>query len=167
MNNPSWQPLSQEWEFLMTLLSPEEATSVQRFKFREDQKRAMLSRCRDPWPATLQPRFSKDANSRVRYIFVQLAQAPAASMRPQIVRSGMECDLLGTYEGQETLLCLWRHCPRSSELQFQCVARGVCPKVPCILRKGVRRLVIKHIGLLIVLYTHITTERREVDDCGV
>lgn len=39
----------------MALLSPEEAISVQRFKFQEDQKRAMLSRCnvQKPLPANL------------------------------------------------------------------------------------------------------------------
>lgn len=44
VNNLSWQPLDQELVFLVSILPAEEAAGVRRFKLREDQKRALLSR---------------------------------------------------------------------------------------------------------------------------
>ncbi len=39
-----WAPEDLEWQFLLCLLPPEDRQTVQRFKFRDDQKRALISR---------------------------------------------------------------------------------------------------------------------------
>lgn len=39
-----WAPEDPEWQFLLGLLPPEDQQAVQRFKFRDDQKRALASR---------------------------------------------------------------------------------------------------------------------------
>ena len=40
----AWSPNDPEWQFLLGLLPGDERAAVQRFKFRDDQKRALLSR---------------------------------------------------------------------------------------------------------------------------
>jgi 4'-phosphopantetheinyl transferase len=42
----AWSPNDPEWQFLLGLLPGDERAAVQRFKFRDDQKRALLSRLR-------------------------------------------------------------------------------------------------------------------------
>jgi 4'-phosphopantetheinyl transferase len=39
-----WAPEDPEWQFLLGMLPPEDRQTVQRFKFRDDQKRALVSR---------------------------------------------------------------------------------------------------------------------------
>lgn len=40
-----WACKEAEWQFLLGLLPSDDRTAVQRFKFRDDQKRALVSRC--------------------------------------------------------------------------------------------------------------------------
>ena len=40
----SWHPEDAEWSFLLSLLPAEEVQAVQRFNFRDDQERALISR---------------------------------------------------------------------------------------------------------------------------
>jgi 4'-phosphopantetheinyl transferase len=44
----AWTPNDPEWLLLLGLLPQDDRTAVQRFKFREDQKRALLSRSVNP-----------------------------------------------------------------------------------------------------------------------
>jgi len=44
VNTTAWNPEEEEWEFLLKLIPVDDQTSVRKFKFKEDQKRALVSR---------------------------------------------------------------------------------------------------------------------------
>eukprot|EP00854_Cymbomonas_tetramitiformis_P014522 gene14522-17166_t len=44
VNISQWKPCEDEWKFLLSLLPDEESDAVKRFKFQDDQKRAIVSR---------------------------------------------------------------------------------------------------------------------------
>ena len=44
VNIANWDPQTAEWTFLLKLLSDEEVLAVEKFKFADDRKRALVSR---------------------------------------------------------------------------------------------------------------------------